>query len=60
MVDNGRRTKFWHDVWCGDAYLKDSFPSFFSFTSNKEAWVMNAWEVISRQVVWNLGFMRQF
>ena len=36
IVSNGRRTKFWHDVWCGDAPLKDPFLSCFSFASNKE------------------------
>ena len=48
MVGNGRRTKFWHDDWCGDAPFKDSFPSFFSFAPNKEVWMVNAWEVVSQ------------
>ena len=42
MVGNGRKTKFWHDVWCKDAPLKDFFPSFFFLASNKEACVVNA------------------
>ncbi|RVX09520.1 putative mitochondrial protein [Vitis vinifera] len=59
MVSNGK-TKFRLDVWCGEAPLKDSFLSLFSFSSNKEAWVVSAREVVSKQVVWNPGFIRQF
>ena len=59
MVSNGK-TKFRLDVWCGEAPLKDSFLSLFSFSSNKEAWVVSVREVVSKQVVWNPGFIRQF
>ena len=52
--------KFLYDVWCGDAPLKESFLSLSSFASNKEIWMVNAWEVVGRQVVWNPGFTRQF
>ncbi|RVW56591.1 Clathrin heavy chain 2 [Vitis vinifera] len=38
-VGNGRRIKFWHDVWCDDMLLKDTFPSLFTFAIAKEAWV---------------------
>ena len=38
-MGNGRRVKFWHDVWCNDMPLKDSFPSLFAFAIAKEAWV---------------------
>ena len=44
-VGNGRRIKFWHDVWCDDMLLKDTFPSLFTFAIAKEAWVDDVQEV---------------
>jgi len=28
-VGDGVRTKFWHDLWCGDMILKEAFPVLF-------------------------------
>ena len=36
-VGNKRRIEFWHDVWCDDIPLKDSFPSLFTFAASKVA-----------------------
>ncbi|KAL6347194.1 hypothetical protein AAG906_012775 [Vitis piasezkii] len=35
-VDNGRRTRFWLDSWCGDEALCNSFPSLFALAVSKE------------------------
>ena len=59
-VDNGRRVKFWHDVWCDDMPLKDSFPSLFTFAIAKEAWVDEVWEVEEGMVTWSPCFSRNF
>ena len=32
-----RIIKFWHDVWCDDMPLKDSFPLLFTIVASKEA-----------------------
>ena len=50
--DNGRIVKFWHDVWCNDMPLKDSFPSLFTFAIAKEA--------EGTMVTWNPCFSRNF
>ena len=31
------------DEWCGDEPLCKSFPSLFTFSSFKEAWVLDVW-----------------
>ena len=36
FVDNGRRTRFWLDSWCGDEALCNSFPSLFALAVSKE------------------------
>ena len=59
-VDNGRRVKFWHDVWCDDMPLKDFFPSLFTFAIAKEAWVDEVWEVEEGMVTWSPCFSRNF
>ena len=38
FASNGRRVKFWKDIWCGNELLSVSFPSLFVIDSLKEAW----------------------
>ena len=38
-VGNGQMVKFWKDERCGIDPLWDSFPSLFSLTCSKDAWV---------------------
>lgn len=40
VVDDGKRTKFWRDMWCGDMSWEVAFPSVFCITSAKHAWVV--------------------
>ena len=28
-VGDGSRVKFWHDIWCGNCPLKETFPKLF-------------------------------
>ena len=39
QVGNGQRVGFWMDKWCGDEPLCESFPSLFTLSSSKKAWV---------------------
>ncbi|RVX05637.1 hypothetical protein CK203_027242 [Vitis vinifera] len=39
-VGNGRKVRFWKDIWCGDEALCDSFPSLFDLAVSKEEWVV--------------------
>ena len=44
IVKNGRKVKFWKDLWCEDQTLKDVFPNLFRLVVNKDEWVFDAWE----------------
>ena len=39
----GKRVSFWMNKWCGDESLCESFPSLFSISLSKEAWVSDIW-----------------
>ncbi|KAL6336249.1 hypothetical protein AAG906_014418 [Vitis piasezkii] len=41
---NGKKVKFWKDLWCEDQTLKDDFPNLFMLAVNKDEWVFDAWE----------------
>ncbi|KAJ9681633.1 hypothetical protein PVL29_017839 [Vitis rotundifolia] len=43
QVGNGRRVKFWKDKWCSDEPLCESFPSLYSMSLTKDAWVSEVW-----------------
>ena len=44
IVGNGRKVKFWKDLWCENQALKDAFPNLFRLAINKNQWVCDAWE----------------
>ena len=53
-VGNGRRTKFWTDVWNKQIPLKESFPDMFLLCSNPDAninecWTAQGWDLIFRK-----------
>ena len=58
VMGNGRRVKFWRDRWYGDEPLYVSFPSLFTLTSSKKAWVVDLWVHSSEGGGWNPSFSR--
>ncbi|RVW54540.1 hypothetical protein CK203_071484 [Vitis vinifera] len=38
-VGDGKRVRFWKDVWCRSNSLCEAFPSLFALAVSKEAWV---------------------
>ena len=36
IVGNGRKVKFWKDLWCEDQTLKEAFPNIFRLVVNKD------------------------
>ncbi|RVW77264.1 putative ribonuclease H protein [Vitis vinifera] len=54
QVGSGRRVKFWKDKWCGDEPLCESFPSLFSISLSKDAWVSDVWNPDSDGEGWTL------
>ncbi|RVW25474.1 putative ribonuclease H protein [Vitis vinifera] len=59
-VGNGRRVKFWNDIWCGNFSLSNLFPSLYAFASFKEAWLVELWDHSGDEGVWNPSFSRSF
>jgi hypothetical protein len=42
-VGDGSRTRFWHDLWCGDTVLKEVFPDLYGIARVKDALVAGIW-----------------
>ena len=60
QVGNGRRVKFGKDKWCGDEPLCESFPSLYSISLSKDAWVSDVWNPDSDGEGWTSLFSRAF
>ncbi|RVX23977.1 Syntaxin-51 [Vitis vinifera] len=59
-LGNGQRVKFWKDKWCGDGPLCESFPSLFSMSMSKNAWVSEVWNPVGDGIGWTPLFARAF
>ncbi|RVW21407.1 hypothetical protein CK203_106934 [Vitis vinifera] len=57
---NGQRVRLWMDKWCGDEPLCESFPSLFTISSSKEAWVADVWNLDGDGDGWTPLFSRAF
>ena len=55
---DGRRIKFWKDVWCGGEALCARFPSLFNLALNKEARVADIWDNSDGAGGWSPTFLR--
>ena len=60
QVGSSWRVKFWKDKWCGDEPLCESFPSLFSISLSKDAWVSDVWNPDSDGEGWTPLFSRAF
>ena len=60
QVGNGQRVRFWRDKWCGDEPLYVSFPSLFTLSLTKEAWVADVWNPEGEGGGWTPLFSRAF
>ena len=59
-MGNGRRLRFWKDVWCGEEALCDSFPSLYALADNKEVLVVDLWDFSREEGGWIPRFIRSF
>ena len=57
-VGDGSRVSFWHDVWCGDSTLKESFPTLLAIACNPTALVADILQVHNGNPHWDLTFTR--
>jgi hypothetical protein len=57
-VGDGSRVSFWHDVWCGDSNLKETFPTLFAIACNPTASVADILRVHNGTTHWDLTFTR--
>ena len=48
------------DKWCGDEPLCESFPSLFSISLSKNAWVLDVWNSVGDGDGWTPLFARAF
>ena len=44
MVNNGKKTKFWENIWINDYKLCDKFPRLYASCENKEILVGDCWD----------------
>jgi len=49
-VGDGGRTKFWHDLWCGDMILKEAFPVLFGIARVQDASVADNMEFLGSSI----------
>ena len=56
IVGNGRKVKFWKDLWCEDQALKYVFPNLFRLAVSKDRWVFMLGRRVERWVVGILCF----
>jgi hypothetical protein len=58
-VGDGPRTKFWHDMWCGDTVLKEAFPVLFGIARAKDASVADNLDLLGGSNQWSVSFSRK-
>ena len=59
-VGDGKRVRFWKDIWCGNTPLCQAFPSLFDLAGSKDAWVADDWDPMGEVGGWTPLFLRPF
>ena len=59
-VGDGRRVRFWKDIWCGNNSICETYPSLFALAVSKDAWVANYWDSLGEVGGWIPRFSRPF
>ncbi|RVX04946.1 putative ribonuclease H protein [Vitis vinifera] len=44
LVGDGKRVRFWKDIWRGNTSFCEAFPSLFDLAGSKDAWVADYWD----------------
>ena len=59
-VGDGKRVRFWKDIWCGNTPLCEAFPSLFDLVGSKDARVADYWDPMGEEGGWTPHFLRPF
>ena len=59
-LGDGRRLRFWKDIWCGEVILSNAFPNPFNMVAHKEVLVVDVWDFSRAEGGWSLVFVRDF
>ena len=57
-MGDGRRVRFWKDIWCGNIPLCEAFPSLFALAVSQDAWVVDCWDFVGDVGGWIPCFSR--
>ena len=55
-VGDGSRTRFLHDIWCGDRPLKVSLPDLLCLAWNRDATVVDLGSISNDTTHWDINF----
>ena len=55
-VNDGKKTKFWENIWIKKTKLKRPFPRLYNYYRDKEAMVSDCWDGEE----WSINFRRSF
>ena len=59
-LGDGKRIRFWDDVWCGENPLSVTFPSLYLLVESKGAMVAEVWDTTRGEGAWHPKFVRPF
>ena len=59
-LGDGKRLRFWKDIWCGEVALSNAFPNLFNKAVYKEAMVADVWDFSRVEGGWSPVFVRNF
>jgi len=54
----GSSILFWHDRWCTEGHLRDTFPSLYVLAVNRDATIADYCQRWPSNIVWSLVFIR--
>ncbi|KAJ0599309.1 hypothetical protein HanIR_Chr03g0103421 [Helianthus annuus] len=57
-VGKGDKTRFWIDVWLGEAPLREEFPLVYQLAKDKKAKIQNYYKLSSNGTLWDWAWTR--
>jgi hypothetical protein len=57
IPSDGSIINFWREVWCRSSPFLEVFPRLYSLASNKEAFIVDNFDSLTRSHQWNVSFM---